>query len=90
MRELNSLIIEGTLTDYNIASGWGHIRNNDDLITVYFKFKRDIINLTMDTTNIPVRIVGSIKQGNNLYPYILVEHLEAKRYLHHTSVMTTE
>lgn len=89
MRELNSLIIEGTLTDYNIASGWGHIRNNDDLIPVCFEFKRDINNILI-STDIPVRIVGSIKQGDNLCPYILVEHLEAKRYLHHTSVMTTE
>lgn len=40
MRELNSLIIEGTLTDYNITSGWGHIRNNDDLIPICFEFKK--------------------------------------------------
>lgn len=87
MKELNTLIIEGILIDYNNSNGWGHIRSNDNLITVYFK------NNLLINTGTPVRIIGSIKQENSLYPYILAERVvneKTKRYLCHTSIMSTE
>lgn len=85
--------MEGTLRDYDIVSGWGHIRNNGDLIPVRFKVKPAINNTPIDIAGASARIVGSIKKGKNLCSYILVDHLELRSFPipnHKKSTMETE
>lgn len=72
MKQLNSLIIEGTLRELD-NDGWGHIRCNGDLFALHFKK-----NTSSMFNGRKARVVGSLKKGSHTSAYIEVEHLEVR------------